>query len=62
MINTRKSDFKLVIIGDCYIGKTTLLRKYIGKMDLGKSPFEIHEIDRHGEKIFLEIHDTNGNL
>ncbi|XP_045189743.1 ras-related protein Rab-11A-like [Mercenaria mercenaria] len=56
----RKTDFKIVIIGDSFIGKTALLKKFIGKIDIGRSIFESHEVEKDGEKILLEIHDTKG--
>ncbi|XP_045189745.2 uncharacterized protein LOC123547052 [Mercenaria mercenaria] len=59
-MNRRKIDFKVVIIGDSFIGKSTLLKKFVGKADLGRSPFESYEVQRDGEKIMLQIHDTKG--
>lgn len=60
MMNSRSPEFKLVVIGDSFIGKTTLLRKYVGKGDLGRRPFVTKQIERDGENITLHIHDTMG--
>lgn len=60
MMQTRGRDFKLVVIGDSFIGKTTMLKKYIGKFDIGRQPFVTKETERNGEKILLQIHDTMG--
>lgn len=59
-MQTRGTDIKLVVIGDSFIGKTTMLKKYIGKFDIGRQPFVTKEIERGGEKILLQIHDTMG--
>lgn len=74
-MNAKDADFvfKVVIIGDSNVGKTTLLKKYIGEQrlgeDFGKSVINNHtlrqpivkkKVERNSVKVSLEIHDTMG--
>ncbi|KAL4231378.1 Calcium release activated channel regulator [Mactra antiquata] len=59
-MNGPKTDYKVVIIGNSHVGKTTLLKKFIGKMDLGRESYVQKTVESHGRHINLQIHDTMG--
>lgn len=62
--------FKVVIIGDSRVGKTTLLKNYIGENgvnnDFGRSngnmkqPYLQKTVDLGCHTVCMEIHDTMG--
>lgn len=51
--------YKLVIIGDGHIGKTTMLSKFIQK-GVGNGDFVQHTMKRDCDELKLQIHDTMG--
>ena len=62
--------FKVVIIGENRVGKTTLLKKYIGdiSLDFGVStghlrqPYIQKAVKKSSARVCLELHDTMGNF
>ena len=60
--------FKVVVVGDSGVGKTTIIKQYISKMfcettlsTIG-SEYNIKEIEINNEKIILQIWDTPGQV
>lgn len=59
MNGIRSYDFKVVIVGDSFVGKTTLLKKYIGVSDL-RTDCVRHTVHKDGGNVVLQIYDTMG--
>lgn len=59
-MNGSRKDYKLVIIGASHVGKTTLLKKFIGKPELGREVYVRKSMERQGQQVDLKIHDTMG--
>lgn len=60
MNGARLFDFKVVITGDSFVGKTTMLKKYLGVSDLDKKDYVRHTVKKDGEDVVLQIYDTMG--
>lgn len=62
MNGPRSFDFKLIIVGESHVGKTTMLNKYVGGTGIENNDFVRHTMKRDGRGIILQIHDTKGNF
>ena len=64
-MNTRQFDFvfKVVIIGDSFVGKTTMLQNYIGNKEVGvQRHLAEKNFYRNGHRVKLQIFDTMGTV